>query len=56
MNWEMLFMNRAKIEAIIRGLEKVYNINAIKRMARKYHFIKRKGKVSAKCFLNLCTF
>jgi hypothetical protein len=36
MNLEMLFMNRVKIEAIIRGLEKVYNINEIERVARKY--------------------
>jgi hypothetical protein len=49
-------MNKAKIEAIIRGLEKVYNINELEKLARKYQFIKRRGKVSAKCFLNLCTF
>jgi hypothetical protein len=49
-------MNRAKIEEILRNLEKVYNLNRIEKIAKKYQFIKRKGKVSAKSFLNLCTF
>lgn len=49
-------MNRAKIESILRNLEKVYNLNRIEKIAKKHQFIRRKGKVSAKCFLNLCTF
>ena len=34
----------------------MYNINRIEKLAKKYRFIKREGKVSAKSFLNLCTF
>lgn len=49
-------MNRLKIEEILRNLEKVYNLNMIEKIAKKHQFIRRKGKVSAKCFLNLCTF
>lgn len=53
----MLFtMNRGKIERIILNLKKLYNLNTIERMAKKYLFTRRKGKVSAKSFLNLCTF
>lgn len=53
----MLFtMNRKKIERIILNLEKLYNLNRIEKMATKYLFIRRNGKVSAKSFLNLCTF
>lgn len=49
-------MNRKKIERIILNLEKLYNFNTIEKMAEKYLFIRRNGKVSAKNFLNLCTF
>ena len=53
----MLFtMNRKKIKRIIHNLEKVYNLNKIEEIARKHQFIRRKGKITAKCFLNLCTF
>lgn len=53
----MLFtMNRKKIEQIIKKLEKLYNLNKLEKIAEKYLFIRRKGKVSAKSFLNLCTF
>jgi hypothetical protein len=53
----MLFtMNRKKIKQIILNLEELYNLNRIEKLAKKHQFIKRKGKVSAKCFLNLCTF
>ncbi|HEY8892546.1 MAG TPA: IS4 family transposase, partial [Clostridium sp.] len=34
----------------------MYNLNKIEKMAEKNLFIRRKGKVSAKNFLNLCTF
>ena len=49
-------MNRIKIEEILRNLEKVYNLNKIEKIAKKHQFIRRKCKVSAKSFLNLCTF
>ena len=49
-------MNRQKIKLMILNLEKLYNLNKIEKLAKKYQFIKRKGKVSAKSFLNLCTF
>lgn len=53
----MLFtMNRKKIKQIILNLEELYNLNRIEKLAKKHQFIKRKGKVSAKSFLNLCTF
>ncbi|MGH4050440.1 MAG: IS4 family transposase [Clostridium sp.] len=49
-------MNRKKIKQIILNLEKVYNLNRIEKLAKKHQFNIRKGKVSAKSFLNLCTF
>ena len=49
-------MNRVKIKLLILNFEKLYNLNKIEKMAKKYQFIKRRGKVSAKSFLNLCTF
>jgi len=49
-------MNRIKIEGILKKLQMVYNLDKIEEIARKYQFIRRKGKISAKCFLNLCTF
>jgi len=49
-------MNRKKIKQIIFNLEKVYNLNRIEKLAKKHQFNIRKGKVSAKSFLNLCTF
>jgi len=49
-------MNRKKIERLILNLLKLYNLNKIERMSEKYLFIRRKGKLSAKSFLNLCTF
>ena len=53
----MLFiMNRKKIERLILNLLKLYNLNKIERISEKYLFIRRKGKLSAKSFLNLCTF
>jgi len=49
-------MNRKKIKQIISNLETVYNLNRIEKLAKKHQFNSRKGKVSAKSFLNLCTF
>jgi hypothetical protein len=49
-------MNRKKVESVILNLEKLYNLNRIKKIAEKYLFVRRNGKVSAKSFLNLCTF
>ncbi len=49
-------MNRGKIERLILNLKKLYNLDTINRIAKKHLFIRRKGKVSAKSFLNLCTF
>ncbi|MCJ7690365.1 MAG: IS4 family transposase [Clostridiaceae bacterium] len=49
-------MNRKNIKQIILNLEKVYNLNRIEKLAKKHQFNSRKGKVSAKSFLNLCTF
>lgn len=49
-------MNRIKIKQIIFNLENLYNLNKIEKLAKKYRFIKREGKISAKSFLNLCTF
>lgn len=34
----------------------MYNFSRIEKLAKRHQFIKRKGKISAKCFLNLCTF
>jgi len=49
-------MNKAKIKLLIQNLENAYNLSKIQKLAKKYRFIKRAGKVSAKSFLNLCTF
>jgi len=49
-------MNKEKIRRIIYNLSEFYNLNKIEKMAEKNLFIRRKGKVSAKSFLNLCTF
>jgi len=49
-------MNRRKIERIVLNLEKLYNLNRLEKISKKYLFVKRNGKVSAKSFLNLCTF
>src|ERR1035437_3678906 len=49
-------MMREKIKQIIFNLEKLYNLNLIEKMAKKHLFNRRNGKVSAKSFLNLCTF
>jgi len=53
----MLFtMNREKIKRIIHNLEQLYSLNRVEKIAEKYLFIRRKAKVTAKSFLNLCTF
>ena len=49
-------MKREKIKLIVLNLEKLYNLNQIEKIAKKHLFIRRNGKVSAKSFLNLCTF
>ncbi|MBU3092737.1 hypothetical protein KPL35_11690 [Clostridium sp. CF011] len=45
-----------KIRMIIKNIQNLYNSETIKRMAEKHLFTKRKGKLSAENFLNLCTF
>ena len=49
-------MNRKKIELLISNLLNLYNPNKIEKMSAKYLFTRRKGKLTAKSFLNLCTF
>ena len=45
-----------RIRMIIKNIQNLYNSETIKRMAEKHLFSKRKGKLSAEDFLNLCTF
>jgi hypothetical protein len=49
-------MNREKIKRLINNLGEFYNLSKLEKIAKKNLFIMRKGKVSAKSFLNLCTF
>ena len=49
-------MNREKIKRLIHNLGEFYNLSKLEKIAKKNLFIMRKGKVSAKSFLNLCTF
>ena len=49
-------MNKARIKLIILNLEESYNHIRIEKLAKKYQFTRRKGKLNATSFLNLCTF